>query len=150
MVEINGLAHVVLTVSKWEQCSQFYDKILSFFGMNKVFHGEEFIYFVGGRTAIGISRCKKGRDNELFNQDSIGLHHLCFRAKSREDVDKTYNYLKKLNSNIVHNPENGSWAPGYYSLLFEDPIGTRLEINYVPGTGLLKEGVIFDPTDGYK
>jgi hypothetical protein len=27
-------------------------------------------------------------------------------------------------------------APGYYSVLFEHPDGTRLEINYVPGKGL--------------
>jgi hypothetical protein len=31
-------------------------------------------------------------------------------------------------------------APGYYSVLFEDPDGTRLEINYVPGKGLLTPG----------
>ena len=28
--------------------------------------------------------------------------------------------------------------PGYYSLLFEDPSGIRLEINHVPGKGLLE------------
>jgi hypothetical protein len=30
--------------------------------------------------------------------------------------------------------------PGYYSVLFEDPDGTRLEINHVPGKGLLAPG----------
>jgi hypothetical protein len=38
---------------------------------------------------------------------------------------------------IVHPPEDGEFAPGYYSVLFEDPDGIRLEINYVPGKGLL-------------
>ena len=34
-------------------------------------------------------------------------------------------------------PEEGAWAPGYYSVLFEDPDGIRLEMNHVPGKGLL-------------
>ncbi len=37
------------------------------------------------------------------------------------------------------------WAPGYYSVLFEDPDGIRLEVKFVPGTGLLAEGPQFDP-----
>ena len=31
----------------------------------------------------------------------------------------------------------GPFAPGYYSVLFEDPDGIRLEANFVPGKGLL-------------
>ena len=38
-----------------------------------------------------------------------------------------------------HAPEEGGWAPGYYSVLFEDPDGIRLELNFVPGRGLLEE-----------
>ena len=38
---------------------------------------------------------------------------------------------------IVHGPQEGVWAPGYYSVLFEDPDGIRLEVNFVPGKGLL-------------
>ena len=30
-------------------------------------------------------------------------------------------------------------APGYYSVLFEDPDGIRLEVNHVPGKGLLAQ-----------
>jgi hypothetical protein len=29
---------------------------------------------------------------------------------------------------------------GYYSVLFEDPDGIRLEVNHVPGKGLLAPG----------
>jgi hypothetical protein len=44
-----------------------------------------------------------------------------------------------MGAKIVHPPEEGAWAPGYYSVLFEDPDGIRLEMNYVPGKGLLEE-----------
>jgi hypothetical protein len=45
--------------------------------------------------------------------------------------------------------QEGTWAPGYYYVLFEDPDGIRLEVNYVPGAGLLAEGTQFDPSTGY-
>jgi hypothetical protein len=38
---------------------------------------------------------------------------------------------------------------GYYSVLFEDPDGIRLEANFVPGAGLLEPGVSLNPTAGY-
>jgi hypothetical protein len=41
------------------------------------------------------------------------------------------------------------WAPGYYSLSFLDPDGIRLEVNHVPGKGLLAEGAEFDSALDY-
>ena len=54
-------------------------------------------------------------------------------------MDESFEFLKALGAEIVHGPEEAMWAPGYYSVLFEDPDGIRLEINFVPGRGLLKE-----------
>jgi len=45
--------------------------------------------------------------------------------------------LTGLGTTIIRAPREDSWAPGYYSMLFEDPDGIRLEINHVPGKGLL-------------
>jgi hypothetical protein len=42
---------------------------------------------------------------------------------------------------VVHAPEDGPWAKGYYSILFEDPDGIRLELNFVPGKGNLDPAV---------
>ena len=72
-------------------------------------------------------------------QSRVGLHHLCFRSKDRESVDEVHAWLKEKNAKIIHEPEEGPWAPGYYSVLFEDPDGVRLEVNHVPGKGLLQE-----------
>jgi hypothetical protein len=52
-------------------------------------------------------------------------------------VDTAYTFLREMGATVVHPPEDGPWAPGYYSLLFEDPDGIRLELNHVPGKGLL-------------
>ena len=144
-MEINGIAHVILSVSNFETEVPFYEKLLAFLGMKRVFKGEEFLYYVGGRTGQGISRCDERYRQEQFVQRRVGLHHLCFRARERSDVDRFHAFLRELGAKIVHPPEEGTWVPGYYSVLFEDPDGIRLEMNHVPAQGLLAEGVSMKP-----
>jgi len=150
MIEINGVAHIVLAVSEWEKCRAFYEALLPFLGLKRVFSGQDAIYYVGGRTAVGVGRCDEKYLSQRFVQGSVGLHHVCFRARSREDINSTHAFLRQQNVKIVHPPEEGPWAPGYYSILFEDPSGVRLELNHVPGKGVLGEGSGFNPADDYR
>ena len=62
----------------------------------------------------------------------------------REDVDTAEKLVIGLGGKIVRGPEVREWAPGYYYVLFEDPDGIRLEVNFVPGTGLLKNNANFN------
>ena len=142
MVEINGMAHVILSVSEWDACKTFYSRLLPFLGMTRTFDGEEMVYHVGGRTALGISRCAPEHEGERFVQNRVGLHHLCFRARSKEDVDTIATFVTdELKAKIIQPPEPGDrFAPGYYSFLFEDPDGLRVEFNYVPGAGHFGKG----------
>ena len=149
MIEINGVAHIILAVSEWGRCREFYEALLPFLGLKRAFSGQDRIYYVGGRTAVGVGRCDEQYAQDRFIQSSVGLHHICFRARSREDVDKVYAFLRDRKAEIVHPPEEGPWVPGYYSVLFEDPAGIRLEVNYVPGKGIFEEGVSFNPAGDY-
>lgn len=148
-IDINGMAHVILTVSRFEVAREFYRKLLPRLGMKPVFDGDQFFYCVGARTALGIEPCDQQFASERFVQQRVGLHHLCLRARSREDVDRCAALLKEIGATIVRGPQEGNWAPGYYYVLFEDPDGIRLEVNFVPGAGLLAEGAQFDPKSGY-
>jgi len=136
-MEINGVAHVFLTVSSIETCTAFYEPLLNFLGMKTVIKADGMLYCVGGRTAVGIQACGEAHRGERFVQARVGLHHVCFRARERADVDAVHAFLRERGATIVHGPEDGPWAPGYYSVLFEDPDGIRLEISHVPGKGLL-------------
>jgi catechol 2,3-dioxygenase-like lactoylglutathione lyase family enzyme len=139
MMEINGLAHVMLTVSDFPRARAFYGRILPALGLRPLIDAEGMYYCIGGRTALGIQRAYDDyvERGDRFVQGRVGLHHLCFRARAREDVDALYEIVRELGAAIVHPPEEGAWAPGYYSVLFEDPDGIRLEMNYVPGRGHL-------------
>ena len=138
-MEINGIAHTMLTVSDYDACEAFYGKLLPFLGLRPVFDADGFLYCVGGRTAFGIQKGDAAHAKERFVQARVGLHHVCFRARERTDVDELHRFLVELGAKIVHAPEDGPWAPGYYSVLFEDPDGIRLEMNHVPGKGLLAQ-----------
>ena len=137
-MEINGVAHIQLTVNDLQRAMPFYEAVLGFMGMQAVVKNPEFLYMIGGRTAVAITRSSTENRDAVFDQRRIGLHHVCFRARSREDVDAIYGFLRERNVKIVRPPQDGSWAPGYYSLLFEDPEGIRLEVNFVPGKGHLE------------
>ena len=148
-IAINGMAHVILTVSQFDKAHAFYSGLLPKFGMTCVHDGPDFCYHVGARTAIGVRKCDPEFTNESFQQYRVGLHHLCLRARSREDVDKTAALAAELGATIVRGPEERDWANGYYYVLFEDPDGIRLEVNFIPGSGLLKKDEGFGSGDDY-
>lgn len=146
MIEINGVAHVILRAKRIEECIAFYDRVMPFLGLDPVEpRSDEFVYFVGGRTALGIRGSDPDDAEVPHTETGPGIDHLCFRARSREDVDAFYEFLLGIGADIVRAPEEGPWAPGYYSLSVRDPEGIRLELNHVPGKGLLADGASFEP-----
>jgi catechol 2,3-dioxygenase-like lactoylglutathione lyase family enzyme len=141
-MEINGVAHIMLTVRSIARSRPFYVALLDHMGLKRVVDSEQYLYYVGGRTAVGLrpAAAAHAEREQGFDQGHVGLHHVCFRARSREDVDSIHGVVVAIGGNIVHPPRDEHWAPGYYSVLFEDPDGIRLEVNYVPGKGLLSPG----------
>jgi len=135
-IEINGIAHIQLTVNDPSRGVPFWEKLCHFFGMKTLIWADEIVYCIGGRTGILVRGAPADKRDTPFDQDRAGLHHICFRARTREDVDAVHRFVvDELGAHIVHPPEDGPFAPGYYSLLFEDPDGIRIEVNFVPGKG---------------
>lgn len=135
-MEINGVAHTFVTASNFEASVAFYRQFLPFLGMQVVAESADSFYCVGGRTGFGVRRPAPEFAGARFEQGRVGMHHHCFRARERGDIDQAHAFLISIGAKIVHGPQEDAFAPGYYSVLFEDPDGIRLEINYVPGRGL--------------
>jgi catechol 2,3-dioxygenase-like lactoylglutathione lyase family enzyme len=149
MIQINGMAHVILTVTSYSAAKEFYGRLLPFLGLQKVHDSEKLTYWVGGRTALGIQPCDPAYGSEAFVQARVGLHHLCFRAKQREDIDSYASFLREMGAEIVRGPQVGDWVTGYYYVLFEDPDKIRLEICHVPGEGILSKEASFNPASDF-
>ena len=141
-IAMNGIAHIQLTVSDPDRCLPFWEKLCHFFEMKTLIKGDGVVYCIGSRTGILVRGASEDKRDARFDQDRAGLHHFCFRARSREDVDAAHRFIvDELDAHIVHGPEEGAhFAPGYYSILFEDPDGIRVEVNHVPGRGHFGEG----------
>lgn len=135
------MAHVILTVRSIERSRDFYVALLEHFGLTRIVDSPTYLYYVGGRTAVGLIPAAPGHAEALFDQGRCGLHHVCFRARSREDVVSVYTLVSRLDGKVVHGPQEDGYVPGYYSVLFEDPDGIRLEVNHVPGKGVFEPGV---------
>ena len=136
-VSINGIAHIQLTVNDPEKCVPFWERFCHFLEMKTLIRGEDIVYCIGSRTGILVRGGPTEKRDRSYDQDRPGLHHFCFRARSAEDVDAIHDFLLGEDDvTVVHPPEDGSqFAPGYYSVLFEDPDGIRVEVNFVPGKG---------------
>ena len=138
MADISGIAHLQLSVGDMAISRAFYEPLLHSMQMVTLIDDPNYFYCIGGRTGLAISPADPELCADGFKQRRPGLHHLCFRARSREDVDELYRTASALGATIVREPAEASFAPGYYSTLFEDPDGIRIEVNFVPGKGHLK------------
>ena len=141
-VAVNGIAHIQLTVSNPEECVPFWERLCHFFEMQTLLRNDDVVYCIGSRTGILVRGAPEENRSYRFDQDKAGLHHLCFRARNRADVDEIARFVRdELGATMIHDAEEGErFAPGYYSVLFEDPDGIRVEVNYVPGKGHFGEG----------
>ena len=143
-ISINGVAHIVLRVNRIAECIAFYDRLMPFLGLQPVQpRSDAFVYYVGGRTALALRPAEPQHAESTYDETAPGIDHLCFRARRREDVDALYVLLQEMGAEMVRAPEEGPFAPGYYSLSFRDPEGIRLELNHVPGEGVLAESAVF-------
>ena len=141
-VAVNGIAHIQLTVNDTKRCLPFWERLCHFLEMKTLVKAPDVVYCIGSRTGIVVRGAPPEKRGKPFDQDTAGLHHLCFRARRRQDVDAIHRFAnQELGARIVHPPEEGPhFAPSYYSVLFEDPDGIRVEVNHVPGKGHLGPG----------
>ncbi|WP_210265925.1 VOC family protein [Bradyrhizobium australiense] len=113
-MEVNGIAHIFLTASNYERSRDFYRKLLSFLALKPVIDTETTYYCVGGRTAVGINAPSAEHEDAAFEPQLVRLHHLCFRARERADVDELHSFLQTLGAKIIRAPREDQWAPGHY------------------------------------
>lgn len=140
-VAVNGIAHVQLTVRDPDRCIPFWETLCHFLEMKTLIKGEGIVYCIGSRTGVLVRGAPEDKRDRPFDQERPGLHHLCFRARERAHVDEIFAFVEgELGAKIVHGPREDGFAPGYYSILFEDPDGIRVEVNHVPGRGHLGSG----------
>jgi len=146
MPEVIGIDHIYITVGDLARAETFYDRVMTVLGFRKntfTINGDPHIQYFNRHFGFVL---RPARNTFPHDPYSPGLHHLCLRARTREDVDKAAEKVRSLGGRIDRGPIEGDWAPGYYFFVFEDPDGIRLEINHIPGKGLLATDPPINPS----
>jgi catechol 2,3-dioxygenase-like lactoylglutathione lyase family enzyme len=132
--------HVDLSIRNVAAAEPLYDLVLTHMGYVK---GKP--YPDGGGewdlpdgSSVGIRPTTGDNAERAHDRHSSGLHHLAWRAESREDVDALHAKLVKFGATILDAPAdypeyNG--GRGYYAVFFADPDGLKLEYVFTPRPG---------------
>ena len=127
-MQLAGIAHVQLTVSDLARSRPFYRALCQHFEMHCQYDLEGnatesgILYFIGGKTGLAIRAAKPQHADARYHQYKPDLHHLCFRARSREDIDRFHAFfvaeLAPLGGKLVAPPRGRALGVG----LLLDPV----------------------------
>ena len=130
--------HIQITVKVMSMAVPFYDKFLSLIGfdvtkkVSALIEEQDFyvVEYTHPLLSFAITSPRKAFINDTVNRRKPGaLHHLAFKATSRNEVDRLYVDLKKIGAQIVTQPKlYTEYSPDYYAVFFKDPDGIKYEI----------------------
>ena len=127
-IEIGAVDHVYVSVSDLARAEAFYDRVMRFLGFKKgiaPIAGEPHAHYFNPVTQYTIRPARSTGPHDPYRP---GLHHLCFRVASREQVDEAAAGLRALGVAASAPALYPEYAADYYATFFEDPDGIRLEI----------------------
>jgi catechol 2,3-dioxygenase-like lactoylglutathione lyase family enzyme len=128
MPDVIGIDHLYVTVSDMARSEKFYDAVMTILGFRKnrfQIDGEDHIQYYNRHFGYVL---RPARDTTPHNPYAPGMHHLCLRVESENDVKEAARMLKEKHipaGEPKHFPE---YAPDYFAVFFTDPDGIRLEI----------------------
>jgi catechol 2,3-dioxygenase-like lactoylglutathione lyase family enzyme len=129
--------HIDLNVSDLEASKRVYGPVLEFLGYRPVRDEEgcEWDLVDEGRGfSLGLRLCDPEFRDHVHQRYAPGLHHLSWRADSREDVDRLHALLLEHNIKVLDPPAHyPQYSGDYYAVFFEDPDGMKLEFVHAPG-----------------
>ncbi|HEY9756769.1 MAG TPA: VOC family protein [Oculatellaceae cyanobacterium] len=137
--------HIQITVKNMDVAVTFYDKFLSLLGFDlkkrssAVIEEREFhvVEWKHPRMCFAITSPRAAVASDPVHRRRPGaLHHLAFKASSRDEVDMIHAELKQFGATIVSAPrEYPEYTPAeYYAVYFKDPDGIKYEIVHYSGT----------------
>ena len=136
-----GLDHIDLVVSDFDHSLAFYRGLLrplgwSWEGEIEGERGERVVY-LGGKpperdVVISIRERQSDAHDTPYDRYAIGVHHVAFRAPSREAVDERADWARNEGVTLESEPQEYGYTPGYYAVFFPDPDGIKLEVVHKP------------------
>ena len=133
MPQLIGIDHIYLTVADLARSRAFYDavlhEVLAFEpGEPFTLNGEAHVHYYNHLFGVVLRAARHPAPHDPY---APGLHHLCLRVESADDVERVAAELTA--HGIAASPARRypEYAPDYVATFFCDPDGIRLEVtNY--------------------
>jgi len=129
MPDIIGIDHIYITVSNMARSEKFYDCVMKTLGFRKntfTLHGDPHIQYYNRHFGYVL---RPARSASGYDSYAPGLHHLCFRVESIEDVRSAAKELQAAGIDASDAALHPGYAPDYWATFFTDPDGIRLELS---------------------
>jgi catechol 2,3-dioxygenase-like lactoylglutathione lyase family enzyme len=132
MPDVIGMDHIYLAVSDLARSEAFYDRVMvEVLGFRKnafVLGGDSHIQYFNRHFGYVL---RPARTPPPRDAGSPGLHHLCLRVDSIDDVRAVADQLRAAGIDATPAARYAEYAPDYWATFFRDPDGVRLEVtNY--------------------
>lgn len=133
-----GFHHIDLNVSDLAAAKAVYGPVLEFLGYRCVKDDPQGCEWDlpgdGCGASLGLKPCDPALKGHAHRRYAPGLHHLAWRAGTRDDVDRLHALLVKQGVTVLDPPAfYPEYSGDYYALFFEDPDGMKLELVHAPG-----------------
>lgn len=132
MPTVIGIDHLYITVADLARSQAFYDVVLG-----QVLGFRRNAFAIGADPHVQYYNrhfgyvLRPARVDQLHQPYAPGLHHLCLRVDTEDDVREVSNALNAAGIAATPAALRGDYAPDYWATFFTDPDGIRLEVtNY--------------------
>ncbi len=130
--------HIQITVQNLERAEEFYDKLMPLLGFDLSRkskgrvpdHDFDVIEYAHDYLIIGFnSPREKFKHEDVHRRKPGSIHHLAFKASSKEEIDRLFPLIKVTGAQIVEPPKYyPQHGESYYALFFKDSEGIKLEL----------------------
>ncbi|WP_295891608.1 VOC family protein [uncultured Vibrio sp.] len=118
-----GMKHLALVVSKYEECEYFYTKIVGMEVLRRA--SNNLVYLTLGQDNLSLGRAKSNREHSNTSVDHFG-----FMVESKESLNQWFEYMKKEGVTLLDTPHDHSDGARSFHCL--DPEGHVVQPLYHP------------------
>ena len=129
MPEVIGIDHIYITVGDLARAETFYDRVMTVLGFRKntfTIDGDSHIQYFNRHFGFVLRPARNAFPHDPY---SPGLHHLCLRVDSPQDVADAAKNLRAAGIEASPPKLYPEYAPDYHATFFQDPDGLRLEVS---------------------
>lgn len=124
------LDHIGLNVPDLDAAKRYYDLMMPHLGYESFFASDEQFSYqpANGKPGTRVFFYQAPLPNEYVRKN-VGLQHLAFRARTRDQVDDAYGSALEIGSEILYGPRQfPHYHENYYASFWFDPHGFLIEI----------------------